>query len=62
MTGTTLSAALCLVLVIEGLFLFAAPGAWKRMVEQVRSLDERSLRIVGAAMVVIGLVALRWLA
>jgi len=61
-TGTTLSAALCLVLVIEGLFLFAAPGAWKRMVEQVRGLDERSLRMIGAAMVVIGLVALRWLA
>jgi uncharacterized protein YjeT (DUF2065 family) len=28
-----LLAALCLVLVIEGLFLFAAPKAWQRMVE-----------------------------
>jgi len=28
-------AALCLVLVIEGLFLFAAPAAWKRMVAQL---------------------------
>ncbi|HOV58977.1 MAG TPA: DUF2065 family protein, partial [Rhodanobacteraceae bacterium] len=35
----TLNAALCLVLVIEGLFLFAAPGLWKRMAEQLRQLD-----------------------
>ncbi|MEO7014134.1 MAG: DUF2065 family protein [Dokdonella sp.] len=54
-----LAAALCLVLVIEGLILFAAPGAWKRMAERLQQIDERSLRIVGAAMVVIGLVALK---
>ena len=54
-----LAAALGLVLVIEGLILFAAPGAWKRMAERLQQIDERSLRIVGAAMVVIGLVALK---
>ena len=30
----SLAAALCLVLVIEGLFLFASPRLWKRMAEQ----------------------------
>ncbi len=54
-----LVAALCLVLVIEGLILFAAPGSWKRMAEKLQQIDERTLRIVGAAMVVIGLVALK---
>ncbi|MGB0135279.1 DUF2065 domain-containing protein [Dokdonella sp.] len=54
-----LIAALCLVLVIEGLILFAAPGAWKRMALRLQEIDERTLRIVGAGMIVCGLVALR---
>ncbi len=54
-----LSAALCLVLVIEGLILFAAPGYWKRMAERLQQIDVRSLRIVGAGMVVVGLIALK---
>jgi uncharacterized protein YjeT (DUF2065 family) len=55
----TLAAALCLVLVIEGLFLFAAPGLWKRMAEQLQQIDERTLRMIGAGMVVAGLVMLQ---
>jgi uncharacterized protein YjeT (DUF2065 family) len=54
-----LNAALCLVLVIEGLFLFAAPALWKRMAEQLRQLDDRSLRIGGAVMIGVGLLALK---
>lgn len=54
-----LAAALCLVLVIEGLILFAIPGAWKRMAERLQQIDERNLRIVGAAMIVCGLIALK---
>jgi len=59
-SGTTLWAALSLVLVLEGLLLFAAPGGWKRLVEQARQLDERSLRMIGLGMIVIGLIALQW--
>ena len=54
-----LSAALCLVLVIEGLFLLVAPEGWKRMVEQVRALDGRTLRMIGGGMVGVGLIALQ---
>lgn len=54
-----LAAALCLVLVLEGLLLFAAPGAWKRMAEQLQQIDERRLRLIGGAFIVVGLVALR---
>ncbi len=54
-----LTAALCLVLVIEGLILFAAPGAWKRTAMRLQEIDERTLRIVGAVMIVCGLIALR---
>ncbi|HUD41730.1 MAG TPA: DUF2065 family protein [Dokdonella sp.] len=60
MSATTLWAALCLVLVLEGLVLFAAPGGWKRLVEQARQLDERSLRMIGLGMIVVGLIALQW--
>jgi uncharacterized protein YjeT (DUF2065 family) len=54
-----LGAALCLVLVLEGLFLFAGPSLWKRMAEQLQQIDDRTLRIMGAAMIVVGLVALQ---
>ena len=53
------AAALCLVLVIEGLFLFASPGLWKRMAEQLQQIDERTLRMIGAGMIVVGLVMLQ---
>ncbi len=54
-----LVSALCLVVVIEGLFLFAAPGAWKRMADRIQQIDERVLRIVGAVMMGVGLLALK---
>ena len=54
-----LLAALCLVLVIEGLLLFAAPGLWKRMAEQLQVQPERGLRIYGGVMVVVGLLVLQ---
>lgn len=54
-----LIAALCLVLVIEGLFLFAVPQVWQRMAEQMRQLDARQLHVIGGVMVAIGLLALK---
>lgn len=54
-----LLASLCLVLVIEGLLLFAAPQTWQRMVEQMRQLEPRQLRIIGGVMVGIGVLALQ---
>ena len=56
--ASELGAALCLVLVLEGLFLFVSPALWKRMAEQLQQIDQRTLRMIGAAMVVAGLVAL----
>jgi uncharacterized protein len=55
----SLAAALCLVLVLEGLLLFASPRLWKRMAEQLQQIDERTLRMIGAGMVVLGLVVLQ---
>lgn len=55
-----LLAALCLVLVLEGLFLLGAPAAWKRMAEQMQGLPERSLRRYGAVMAGLGLLLLQF--
>ena len=51
-------AALCLVAVLEGLMLFVAPGGWKRAAEQLLTLPERQLRVIGGLVLAIGLVAL----
>ena len=56
--GGELAAALCLVLVLEGLLLFVAPTAWKRMAEQLQQVDPRTLRVIGGGMIGVGLLLL----
>ena len=55
---TDLWSALCLVAVIEGLLLFAMPDAWRRAAEQLQSMDDRQLRILGGIVLGAGLIAL----
>jgi len=47
-------------LVIEGLVLFVGPAAWKRVAQQLLEIPESTLRMSGAAMIVVGLLALQW--
>ncbi|HTA66105.1 MAG TPA: DUF2065 family protein [Xanthomonadaceae bacterium] len=60
MNWTDLLAALCLVLVIEGLFLLVAPRAWKQAVAQLLDAADNTLRIGGGLMVLVGLIALQF--
>ena len=53
-----LLSAVCLVAVIEGLFLFVAPRGWKRAVEQLYQLSDTGLRLLGGMFVAAGLVSL----
>ena len=55
-----LYSALCLVAIIEGLFLFVAPLAWKRMAAQMLEQPAASLRAMGAAALFVGLAVLWW--
>jgi uncharacterized protein YjeT (DUF2065 family) len=48
--------ALGLVAVIEGILYAAAPGAMKRMLRQVESLPESTMRIGGLAAMAVGVV------
>ncbi|WP_374013264.1 DUF2065 domain-containing protein [Pseudoxanthomonas koreensis] len=52
--------ALCLVVVLEGLFLFVAPQLWRRTMEQLLAQPPSILRKLGAGMLVVGLIALWW--
>lgn len=60
MLSEDLLAALCLVLVIEGLFLLAGADVWKRMAAQMQEIPTGSLRIAGLVMVAVGLLLLQW--
>ena len=55
-----LLSALCLVAVLEGLFLFVTPEGWRRSAERLYALRGGQLRIVGAAVLAAGLLSL-WL-
>ena len=53
--------AVALVLVIEGLAPFLAPGRWRQVLARLALLDDRSLRGVGFASIALGLVTLQLL-
>lgn len=55
-----LFAALCLVAVLEGLLLFAAPLAWKRMMEHLLVMPGTVLRRFGGLVLLAGLSLLWW--
>ena len=53
-----LLAALSLMVLLEGLLLFAAPEAWKRAVAELITLPATRLRTIGGSLVIVGLIAL----
>lgn len=52
-----LFAALCLVLVIEGLMPFLAPKSWRETVTKVAQFNDGQLRMVGLICIVVGLLS-----
>jgi uncharacterized protein YjeT (DUF2065 family) len=52
-----LGTALCLMAVIEGLFVFVSPAAWRGMIAQLLVLDDARLR-QGALVVMVAGAAL----
>ena len=53
--------ALCLVVVIEGLWPLLAPDRWRQMLMQVSAVESRKLRVAGAVAVISGLLLLHLL-
>ena len=58
MAWTEILTALALVLVIEGLLPFAAPGRYRQMVTEIVRLSDNHIRIVGLVVIVVGLALL----
>ncbi|WP_295804209.1 DUF2065 domain-containing protein [uncultured Microbulbifer sp.] len=50
--------ALGLVLIIEGILPFLYPGRWRALVQQLASVDNRSLRTAGLISMLAGTVLL----
>jgi uncharacterized protein len=50
-------AALCLVLVIEGLLPFIAPKVWRETMTKAAQLNDGQLRMVGLLSIVVGLIS-----
>ena len=46
--------AMCLVLVIEGVLPFVAPGAWRGMIATAARMDDRRLRVAGLCSMLAG--------
>ena len=59
MDGDTLWAALALVLVLEGLFPFLSPGAWRKTFQRLLLMQDGQLRFFGLCSILLGL-ALLW--
>ncbi len=51
-----LLAALCLVLVVEGLMPFLAPARWRETMQRIIQMSDGQLRTIGLACIVAGLV------
>lgn len=54
--------AVALVMIIEGIMPFLAPGRWRLLLMRVASMDERALRTAGLVSMVVGLLVLRLVA
>lgn len=53
--------ALALVLILEGLLPFIAPGVWRRMFSEILKLQDGQLRFFGLLSLVSGLLLWWWL-
>lgn len=53
-----LLSAAALLLVLEGVLPFVAPGAWRRTITQLSTLNDGQLRLGGAISMSLGLAAL----
>ena len=49
-----LGTALCLLLVIEGVFPFLYSGRWRNMVVKFSEIEDRTMRIAGLASMLLG--------
>ena len=52
--GQDFLTAMCLVLVLEGILPFLTPGRWRETILSLAQLDERTIRLIGFASMLLG--------
>lgn len=58
MDWSELARAVALVMVLEGILPFLAPGRWRQMMLSVMQLDSRAIRVIGLLSMLAGLLLL----
>ena len=46
--------AFCLVLIIEGMFPFIAPGRWRSLILMLKDIDDNQIRLFGLLLMLVG--------
>jgi uncharacterized protein YjeT (DUF2065 family) len=59
--GTSILAAIALVLIFEGLLPLISPRKWRDMFAQILQLQDGQIRFFGLGIVLLGLFLLIWL-
>lgn len=49
-----LAIAFCLMLVIEGIMPFIAPGRWRKMLAMLNEIDDNTMRFIGLGSMLAG--------
>ena len=49
-----LATAFCLMLVLEGIIPFLYPARWRRLVENLAGIDDKTLRLIGLGSMLAG--------
>ena len=60
MMAQDLLAALCLVLVIEGIMPFLTPSGWRNMMLTLAQTDDKNIRMLGLVSMLLGAGLLFW--
>lgn len=53
-----LAIGFCLMLILEGIIPFLYPQRWRNLVQQLSLVSDRSLRLVGLASMLLGVITL----
>jgi uncharacterized protein len=58
--GATFLMAFALMLVLEGVLPFVAPGVWRDTFRRITQLTDGQIRFVGLSSILVGLLLLVW--
>ena len=58
--GTVFLMALALMLILEGVLPFLAPGLWRDTFRRITQMTDGQIRFVGLSSIIVGLLLLAW--